>query len=257
MTTAKLPPRIHAPWAQVIDGSNSDRCPYVFSCEHASNYMGNIELTQKETQVIESHWGWDIGIADLTKALVIETQSLGVFSTYSRLLLDTNRSLDSTTLILTEVEQTRLSFNEGLTPTEYQSRIETLHHGYHEVLNESLSYGIARGAQLYISMHSFTPVFDGQQRDVEIGVLFDRYDDLAEHACQTLATLGYTSKLNEPYSGLTGELMYAATRHGGQCQIPYLEFEVRQDLIGSEEKRARVAKALLKTLEALSEKLDK
>ena len=171
--------------------------------------------------------------------------------------MDTNRSLDSNTLILTEVEQTQLSFNQGLTPTEYQSRIETLHHGYHEVLNESLRDGIARGAQLYLSMHSFTPVFDGQQRDVEIGVLFDRYDDLAEHACQTLATLGYTSKLNEPYSGLTGELMYAATRHGGQCQIPYLEFEVRQDLIGSEEKRARVAKALLKTLEALSEKLDK
>ena len=65
----------------------------------------------------------------------------------------------------------RLSFNEGLTPTDRV--VETLHHGYHEVPNESLSGGIAR-AQLYISMHSFTPVFDGQQRDVEIGVLFDR-----------------------------------------------------------------------------------
>ena len=84
---------------------------------------------------------------------------------------------------------TDLSFNQGLTPTEYQSRIETLHHGYHEVLNESLCDGIARGARLYLSMHSFTPVFGGQQRDVEIGVLFDRYDDLAEHACQTLETL--------------------------------------------------------------------
>ena len=257
MTRVNMPPGVHEPWARVLDAGNSERCPYVFSCEHASNYMGNIELTQAEAQIIDSHWGWDIGIADLTKALVVETQSLGVFSTYSRLLLDTNRSLNSNTLIVTEAEKTPLSFNQGLTPADHQNRIETLHKGYHEVLNQSLCHGIAHGAHLFLSMHSFTPVFDGHHREVEIGVLFDRYDDLAQLACQTLGKLGYASKLNEPYSGLTGELMYAATRHGGDCQIPYLEFEVRQDLIDSTAKRARVTQALLKTLQALSNKLNK
>ena len=204
MKTANLPPGVHEPWAQVLEAGNSGRCPYVFSCEHATNYMGNIELTKEETKIINSHWGWDIGIAELTKALVFKTQSLGVFSTYSRLLLDTNRSVNSNTLIVTEAEKVPLSFNQGLSPAVHKSRVETLHKGYHKVLDEAICHGIERGAHLYLSMHSFTPIFDGHEREVEIGVLFDRYDDLAELACQTLGKLGYASRLNEPYSGLTG-----------------------------------------------------
>ena len=55
------------------------------------------------------------------------------------------------------------------------------------------------------------------------------------------------TEANAPYSGKDG-LIYSAARHGNAAGIPYLEIELRQDLIASERSAraiaGRVARAL-------------
>ena len=97
-------------------------------------------------------------------------------------------------------------------------------------------------------MHSFTPIWDGRRRDVEIGVLFDQYDDFAYQLVDDLCAVGRDARANEPYSGRTGELMYAATRHGTYHRTPYIEFEVRQDLLKDPEGIESMAQLLTAAL---------
>ena len=54
------------------------------------------------------------------------------------------------------------------------------------------------------SIHSFTPVYRGCVRDVEVGVLFDAHDAHAEELAAALSEQGFTTALNEPYSGKDG-----------------------------------------------------
>ncbi len=208
--------------------------PFVFSCEHASSSTGTYPVTPQEKKILSSHWGWDIGAAAVVDALVRQTDGIGVLANFSRLLMDVNRKPDSDTLILTEVEGLALSFNRSLTEHDHHERLERLHRGFHEGLESAFATRLKRGTAHLVSVHSFTPIWNGARRTMEIGVLFDRYPTRAEKLAESLREQGFTTALNEPYSGLGGELMYSATRHGATQGVPYLELEIRQDLIGNE-----------------------
>ena len=93
------------------------------------------------------------------------------------------------------------------------------------------------------SVHSFTPLYLGRTRPMEVGVLFDVHHEHAWRLEGALAEQGFESALNAPYSGLDG-LIYSAQRHGRTHDLPYLELEVRQDLIDSAEKAQAIAPRL-------------
>ena len=92
-------------------------------------------------------------------------------------------------------------------------------------------------------MHSFTPVLHEEAREMEIGVLFDDHADLAYELFELLADAGFLVALNAPYSGKAG-LMYSPWRHGRAHGIPYLELEIRQDLVATRPKLAELGERL-------------
>ena len=85
-------------------------------------------------------------------------------------------------------------------------------------------------------------------RPTEVGVLFDQYEQAAQDVCDALTREGFVADLNKPYSGVAGELMYSAHRHGQHHQIPYLELEIRQDLLSSSENIQSVAQRIARAL---------
>ena len=92
---------------------------------------------------------------------------------------------------------------------------------------------------ILVSVHSFTPLWRGQQRPWHIGVLWDKDGRLA---LPLLERLGREPDIvvgdNEPYSGeLENDTLY---RHGTMNGLPHVLIEVRQDLIAD---RGRVASA--------------
>src|SRR5271169_3834793 len=70
-------------------------------CDHASNDIpadyGTLGLPR---EALERHIAYDIGAADVTRALAAELGAPAVLSTFSRLLIDPNRGLDDPTLVM-------------------------------------------------------------------------------------------------------------------------------------------------------------
>lgn len=200
------------------------------------------------------HWGYDIGAANVTRALVQrDPGSWGVLSRFSRLLIDPNRDPADPTSILCACDDGAPTFNRfagagsgsGAAGQPEATRVRRFHEPFHEALGEAVS----AGPRVLISVHSFTPVFRGRAREMEAGVLFDLHDDLALKLVETLSAAGFRTEANQPYSGKDG-LIYSAARHGGGARIPYLEIELRQDLIASSRSARNVAARIHGALDA-------
>lgn len=218
---------------------------YVLTCEHASNRLPvPYVASAADRPLVDDHWGWDPGAARLTEALQASLGCVAVLSDFSRLVIDPNRPLVAPDLVREAAEGHRFSFNEGIDAAEVRRRIDRFYAPYHASIEALLAARVGRETMLF-SSHSYTPVYDGKSRAVELGVLYDHHDDLAERMASLLAEDGWVVALNEPYSGKDG-LAYAVDFHGRAHDVPYLELEVRSDLLAArfDDVLATVSRAL-------------
>lgn len=216
----------------------------IFTCEHASNRVPQPwRLRPADRALLSTHWGYDIGARALTAELVRVSKGTGVLSRFSRLLIDPNRAPDDPTAILRDCDDGAPTFNRA---PDTSVRVARFHAPFHATLDATIR---RRRPRFLCSVHSFTPVFRGRARPMEAGVLFDRHDDLAESLLRSLRVEGIRAEPNEPYSGKAG-LIYSANRHGDRHGLPYLEIEVRQDLLSSERRARRVARRIWRALRA-------
>ena len=134
---------------------------------------------------------------------------------------------------------------------ERGQRVRAYWEPYHAAIDRMIA---AAPAEVLLSIHSFTPVYEGEVREVEIGVLFCTDAALAEHVAEGLrARTGREVRLNEPYSGVNG-LMYACYRHAQENGLLALELEFRQDLLADPEIREALRAA---TAEAVREAISR
>lgn len=230
-----------------------DTAPWItLCCEHGGHRRPVAwSLSEDEERIFSDHWGWDPGARALTERLAQALQGDAIVGNWSRLVADLNRPPEHPDLCREHAEGIALRFNQGLGPAERQARIDGVHTPYHRALDALLD---ARRPQLLLSIHSFTPVFHGpdgpERREVELGVLFDDNPELAERLISSLAEGPLHVAPNAPYSGKLG-MIYAAQRHGHAHALPYLELELRQDLLADEAKVARVSALLAPALQAL------
>ena len=82
---------------------------------------------------------------------------------------------------------------------------------------------------------------------MDIGILFDDHEDLADLLKHALEEDDFFVAKNEPYSGKFG-LMYAAHRHGKKYNIRHLELEFNQAILCSDERIDRVAEKMIRAL---------
>jgi predicted N-formylglutamate amidohydrolase len=229
------------PPAFEVVGDPGARGPFVFTCEHASRQLPEWQPEPADLPFLEAHWGWDIGAADLTRALAAQSGSCAVLSTFSRLVCDPNRRPEEESFVVREVDGHALSFNRDVDAAERARRRQRYFDPYHEAVDRTLERRRAVGAPLRLcSIHSFTPLYLGRVRPMEVGVLFDAHDEQAWRLEGALAEEGFEVALNAPYSGYEG-LIYSANRHGRAHSLVYLELEVRQDLIDTAARARAVA----------------
>ena len=233
-----------------IAGSPHEAGPFVFTCEHATGLLPEWCPEPGDLPLLEDHWGWDIGAADLTRSLVELTGSCAVLSRFSRLVCDPNRDPGEASFVVEEVDGHRFSFNRGVDGTERARRRERYFAPYHEAIDRTLRARRSLPAPVRLcSIHSFAPLYLGRTRPMEVGVLFDDHDLQAWHLEGALAEQGYESVLNAPYSG-RDRLIYSAQRHGRAHDLVYLELEVRQDLIDTPEKALATGRRIARALES-------
>lgn len=228
--------------------------PVVLLCEHAS-----AALPPEDAHVahpadlpwLGTHWGVDLGAGPLTRALSARLGAPALLGVVSRLVCDLNRPEDHPELARPEVEGHRLGFNAALDAAARDRRVERWHRPWHAAA-DALVGAHRRHSRLLLSVHSFTPCYLGQRREVELGVLYDDHEPeaLALHAALQARWPGGRDRvrLNEPWSGKAG-LIYSPARHANAHGLPTLELELRQDLI---ETPAQVAAVTALVAEALS-----
>lgn len=223
---------------------------FVLIADHAGQRvpaaLRDLDLPQSE---LDRHIGWDIGIAGTTEFLGSLLDACTITQPYSRLVIDCNRPLESPTLIPAISDGTTVPANNTLDATARQLRIDAIHAPYHARITAELDARTAAGRDtVVILMHSFTPTMGEQQRPWHCGVLYNHDRRLARQMLNLLSAEGdLVVGDNQPYA-ITDDSDYAANVHGEARGLPYVEIEIRQDLIadvtGQREWAQRLARLL-------------
>ena len=213
---------------------NLDGCSPIFLvCEHAGRRLprklGDMGLSEQDRA---RHIAWDIGAEAVCRHLADRLDAPLITQTYSRLVCDCNREIHVSSFIPEISERTRIPANENLTSEEREARIDEVYRPLHDRIRLELDRRTGAGrATVFISMHSFTPVFMDEERPMHLGLLFDRDPHLARLAGSMLRADGdFVIADNEPYA-LDQNRDFTVPEHGERRGIPSLEIEIRQDLI--------------------------
>jgi len=172
-----------------------------------------------------------------------------VLSVYSRLVIDCNRELDDPTSIPMIGDGTVLPGNRDLHPRAIEARQQQLFRPYHAAIAEAMARFAARGhAPGIVSMHSFTPVFRGDERPWHVGVLWNKDPRIPRPFIEHLSTdPDIAVGENKPYSGQDA-YGYSIKHHAEDEGLPHVLIEVRQDLVDTHHGAAawseRIARAL-------------
>lgn len=224
----------------------------ILVCDHASNLFpppwGDLGLSEAQRS---DHIAWDPGALGLMRQLGALLDATTVHGTVSRLIYDCNRAPDMAGAIATISETTQVPGNVSVSAAERLARTNAIYLPYQRTLQALIAQRIALGRRpAVIAIHSFTPVWFGHPRGVELGVIHDRDDGLARAIlAEAQSRTRLKSALNAPYSAeddVTHTLKLQATPYG----LPNAMLEIRNDLIATPEAEAEMARLLAPVLRA-------
>ncbi|WP_068115995.1 N-formylglutamate amidohydrolase [Tropicimonas marinistellae] len=219
----------------------------VLACEHASNFIPvSLQNLGLSAEARSSHAAWDIGALDLAKTLMHAFDAPLVSSRVSRLVYDCNRPPEAPDAVPARSERFDIPGNRDLSEAALAARVREVYTPFRTALAKTLA---ARSKPVVlVTVHSFTPVFNGQARTVELGLL---HDSDARMAAAMLAEARRTSALNaalnEPYSAADG-VTHSLREHAVPAGLPNVMIEVRNDLIRTADGVQRVGADLVAML---------
>lgn len=209
---------------------------YLFVCEHASRMipksLGTLGL---EDEVLESHIAWDPGALNVAKLLAERFSSPLVYQRYSRLAYDCNRPPEAAGAMPQTSEVYRVPGNERLAADERQARVDEIYLPFHAAVSELIEKRRGLGLEtVLVTVHSFTPIYFGKKRDVEVGILHDEDSRVADAMLAHAAECGDLDvRRNEPYGPADG-VTHTLKMHGIAKSLPNVMIEIRNDLISNE-----------------------
>ena len=236
-----------------------DEPALMITCEHASNALPDFVLrsfsdcnTQEARrrgeescntwgipeEVLSSHRGYDIGAFKLFSNLVKRLKpDFNCSAIYSRLVIDMNRS-----------PQSRTFFSEftNKLPKSVKERMFKLWQKYRDKIDKFVSSKIPENMRNYqnecslkvihLGIHSFTPVLNGNERDADVGILYDPSRPgeakIADNLIKSIQERepGLRIRKNYPYLGKSDGLTTSLRQKFGAAYAG-LEIEVNQKLL--------------------------
>lgn len=216
---------------QAFEWVNAEgRSPVVLVCEHASNFIPNrLSRLGLKPEDLTRHIAYDIGASGVARALSAALDAPLIVNRISRLIFDCNRAPEHVTAIPAASEIFAIPGNANLTPLQKQQRIDQVCRPFHRALEDVLDKRAAAAIPTaLVSIHSFTRIYHGQRREVDLGLLFDRDDRMAN--VYGPGPVGFKMLFNEPYGPENG-VMHLMSVHGYARGLPHLMIEICNDLI--------------------------
>lgn len=204
----------------------------VLTCEHAGNQIPSTfgyVFTDADKE-LNSHRGWDPGALEITQAMA---EDLGVdyFSyEYTRLLIEINRS--------EKHPQLYSEYSHKLMTQDKNYLLKTYYQPYRKKIEGVIRDYIEEGfVVVHVAVHTFTPVWEEKEREVEIGLLFDDLRETETLFCkkwqQAMSALRPTLnvRFNEPYRGSDDGFTTSLRSRFTQHDYLGLELEVSQKFV--------------------------
>ncbi|MDD7971115.1 N-formylglutamate amidohydrolase [Roseinatronobacter alkalisoli] len=228
-------------------------------CEHASNATAPpwAQFDDAPAQM-SAHVASDPGALGLARAL---GENLGratgaaelVHAPLSRLIYDLNRSPERMDAMPSVSETFHITQNQGLDTAQRMARMQALYLPFHNHVRARIARALLLGTRpCIVTIHSFTPTWYGQPRDVEFGIIHDDAPEFAQAILAHSPDTGLTTRLNEPYSA-ADHVTHTLRLHALPYFLPNAMLELRNDLIASAAQQtdiaARLAPAILRAMQ--------
>ena len=241
--------QVNDPWIILGQPANGG---ILVVCDHASNHVPEEIDLGIEQGLLSQHIAYDIGVTGVATFLVQLSGCAAFLATNSRLVVDLNRYPDDASAIPVTSDGIEIPGNR-LDAAGRNQRLTNYFHPYHARLAKLLQ---DHRPALILSIHSFTPRLESDphgHRPWEIGILYNKYETVANLAIEWLEGEGIVVGDQLPYSG---KLLNAAmNQHAEANEIPYVGIEIRQDLVETSEAQERFAAILGEMAQYVVEKL--
>ena len=213
-------------------------------CEHASNFIPpELHDLGLSPDVRQSHIAWDPGALPVAQAMSDKLDAVLVASQISRLVYDCNRPPHAVDAMPARSEIFDVPGNAGLDQATRDERTRLVYEPFKAVLS-SVVASRKSGPSVLVTIHSFTPVYKGVRRDVELGILCDRDARLADEMLRLArAHTSLDVRKNEPYGPVDG-VTHTLIEHGLANAVPNVMIEIRNDLIATAEQQSGMAEML-------------
>jgi predicted N-formylglutamate amidohydrolase len=220
--------------AIVVNEGGRSAC--VLVCEHASRYippaLDGLGLTG---DALTSHIAWDPGAEPVARRLSALLDAPLVLQRYSRLIYDCNRPPEASSAMPEISEVTQIQGNAGLSDADKQQRVRELYEPFHKVVADVLnSRSGGFDEPVFVTIHSFTPVYKGAHRPFELGVLHDQDSRLADALLGEIGSpTDFSARRNEPYGPADG-VTHTLNLHCKARGVMNVMLEIRNDVIADE-----------------------
>ena len=242
--------------APVIVTNPGGSSPFLLLGDHAGRAvprrLGDLGLPP---EAFERHIAWDIGVAAVGEQLAAALDAGFIRQAYSRLVIDCNRAPGAADSTPEVSDGHAIPGNLALSAADLAARRDEIYTPYQARISEALDdRARRRRPTMLVSLHSFTPVFQGQARPWRFGVLHRGDSALSKRVLALLVrTFGEAAGDNQPYS--MDQIDNTIPLHADARGLDYLELEMRQDLIadapGQDQVAAVVAEMLREALAGL------
>ncbi|MGH9461756.1 MAG: N-formylglutamate amidohydrolase [Vicinamibacteria bacterium] len=206
----------------------------VLTCEHGGNRIPReyARLFRGAKRLLDSHRGWDPGALGVARFLARRFRLPLRSVTWSRLLVESNRAPTN--------RRIWSRFTAGL-PTEDRTHILESYWWPHRLEVQKALRTVLAGQRraVHIAVHSFTPVYDGELRNADIGLLYDsrrsrekgfctRWEEILEQLDPEIRV-----RRNYPYRGAADGLTTWLRRRLPERDYVGVELELNQALLAS------------------------
>lgn len=238
-----IPPERSAP-ARLINSQGPS--PFVLVCEHASCFIPpefeNLGLPQ---ELRTAHIAWDPGALAVAKRLSQILDAPLVAATVSRLVYDCNRPPTAPDAMPVQSEVHEIPGNLELSEADKQHRIQDYYEPFKTVLTDAVAaIQSTNTGPVLATIHSFTPIYRGQQRTTQIGILHDsdtRFADSLLQFAPRHSSLRF--RRNDPYGPADG-VTHTLQAHGLRTGVMNVMIEIRNDLIKTSDQQRAMAEML-------------
>ncbi|MFV1592260.1 N-formylglutamate amidohydrolase [Phaeobacter sp. JH20_36] len=216
-------------------------------CEHASNHIParyeGLGLSEDDRA---SHAAWDPGALAVAKGLSVALDAPLVASRVSRLVYDCNRPPEAASAMPAKSELIDVPGNRDLDAAARAERVDSVYTPFCAAVAQVIADRRAAGREtMLVTVHSFTPIFYGTPRSVEIGILHDADSRLADAMLEATPALPDRQiERNAPYGPQDG-VTHSLVLHGQNNGLANVMIEVRNDLLQTPEQEAAMTDELL------------